>query len=159
MLSLTLDEQMLLYIAGAIILVFIIWIARLEIKLRRILGKGSSNFSETLNIIHARVRESKKFEDEMKNYLKTVEFRLRKSIQGVNTVRFNPFEGKGFGGKQSFATAFINEYGDGVVFSSIYGRDRVSVYSKPLVNFSSEFELTEEEKHAIEEARAYIGRK
>jgi hypothetical protein len=35
------------------------------------------------------------------------------------------------------------------VISSLYSRDRVSVFSKPLKKFESNFELTEEEKEVI----------
>jgi hypothetical protein len=67
----------------------------------------------------------------MEEYLTTVEKRLKKSIQGVETVRFNPFKGTGAGGNQSFSTAFVNEKGDGVVLTSMYARDRISMFAKP----------------------------
>jgi len=78
-----------------------------------------------------------------------IEKRLRKSVQSVHTVRFNPFKGTGGGGNQSFATSFLNEEGDGVVLSSIYSRDRVSIFAKPVKKHSSEYELSEEEKEAV----------
>ena len=78
-----------------------------------------------------------------------MENRLQRSIQAVETIRFNPFKGTGEGGNQSFATSFLSENGDGVVISSMYSRDRVSVFSKPLAKFVSSFELMEEEKEVI----------
>ena len=71
----------------------------------------------------------------------------------MHTVRFNPFKGTGAGGNQSFATALLNENGDGVVLSSLYSRERVSVYAKPVQKFSSEYELSGEEKQAIKSAK------
>ncbi|NIT70429.1 DUF4446 family protein, partial [candidate division KSB1 bacterium] len=59
---------------------------------------------------------------------------------GVGTVRFNPF--KGTGGGQSFAAAFLSEHGNGVVISTLYSRERVSVFAKPIQSFASEYELT-----------------
>lgn len=85
----------------------------------------------------------------MEKYLETVERRLRKSVQSVHTVRFNPFKGTGAGGNQSFATAFLNEHGDGVVISSLYSRDHVSVFSKPVKKHASEYEFSNEEKEAL----------
>jgi len=82
-----------------------------------------------------------------------VEKRLNQSVRGVGTVRFNPFRGTGDGGNQSFASAFIDEKGDGVVFSTLYSRERMSVFAKPLTGGKSEYELTGEERRAIQKAR------
>jgi hypothetical protein len=71
-------------------------------------------------------------------------------------VRFNPFKGTGSGGNQSFATAFISEEGDGLVISSLHSREHVSIYAKPLRDGRSDFELTEEEKKAVKEAKANL---
>lgn len=74
----------------------------------------------------------------------------KSSIRGVATVRFNAFAD--VGGKQSFATAQISEDGNGVVISSVYTRDRMNVYAKPIANFASEYELSAEEARALKEA-------
>ena len=52
----------------------------------------------------------------------------------------------------AFPTAFLNEDGHGVVMSSLYSREHVSVFSKPIKNGSSEYELSVEEKEAVENA-------
>jgi hypothetical protein len=96
------------------------------------------------------------FQKESLAYFEEIEDRLSRSIQAVKTVRFNPFKGTGEGGNQSFSTAFINENGDGVVISSLYSRDRVSIFSKPIAEFQSEFELTEEERGVVDEAKTHI---
>jgi hypothetical protein len=90
----------------------------------------------------------------MEGYLHIVEERLKKSIRGVETVRFNPFKGTGDGGNQSFATALIDEEGNGVVISSIFARDRTSIFSKPIYKYVSSHELSEEELEAITKAKA-----
>ena len=66
-------------------------------------------------------------------------------------MRFNPF--KDVGGTQSFAVAIVNEEGDGVVFSSLYSRDRMSVFAKPISKGTSDVELTTEESTVVEEAK------
>lgn len=75
---------------------------------------------------------------------------IKSSIRGVATVRYNAFAD--VGGKQSFATALLGEDGNGVVISSIYARERVNVYAKPVVDFSCEYELSSEESRALKEA-------
>jgi len=39
-----------------------------------------------------------------------------------------------------------------VVLSSLYARDRMSIFAKPVKNNKSEYELTEEEKEALKKA-------
>ena len=42
--------------------------------------------------------------------------------------------------------------GDGVVMSTLHSRDRISIFSKPIKKFSSEFEMTKEEKSVVDTA-------
>lgn len=130
-------------------------VIRLEFKLKRFLvSKGAHSIDDSLTKLSSDTKELQGFRDELEKYLKTVEKRLRKSVQSIHTVRFNPFKGTGSGGNQSFATAFINEEGDGVVVSSLYSREHISVFSKPIKKSGSEYELTVEEKEALTEAKA-----
>lgn len=122
-------------------------------KIRRFLvGFDSKHVGDSIQFLSTNIKDLQSFRSELEKYLASVEKRLRKSIQSVHTVRFNPFKGTGGGGNQSFATAFINEDGDGVVISSLYSREHVSVFSKPVKKKASEFELSAEEHEAIEKA-------
>jgi len=76
--------------------------------------------------------------------------KLKKSIRGLGTVRFNPFPDQG--SNQSFAIGMLDENGDGVVISSLYSRERMSMFAKPIKNGKSEYDLTEEEKEALKKA-------
>jgi hypothetical protein len=69
------------------------------------------------------------------------------------TVRFNPFQGEGTGGNQSFSSIFADEEGNGVVITSMHTRERTNMFGKPLKNWKSEYELTDEEKQAIKNQR------
>lgn len=94
------------------------------------------------------------FKSEAEKYFAVIERRLRKSVQAIETKRFNPFKGTGAGGNQSFASAFVNELGDGLILSSLYSSDRVSVFAKPVQKFKSQYELTEEEEQALTDAES-----
>ncbi len=136
-----------LCLAMLVILGLMIW---MFMKLRRFLvGFDSKNIEQSLTFVSGNLNDLQTFRKELEVYLTTVENRLKKSVQSVNTVRFNPFKGIGGGGNQSFSTAFLNEEGDGVVISSLYSRDHVSVFSKPIKSLRSEYELTEEEQQAV----------
>jgi hypothetical protein len=135
-----------------LVLAWMVW--SLNQKLQKFLiGSETENLPDSLSTIDSSIRGLESFKKELETYLQTVESRLKKSVQAVHTVRFNPFKGTtGSGGNQSFATAFVNEHGDGVVISSLYARDHVSVFAKPVTKGVSEYELSEEENQAVKEA-------
>jgi hypothetical protein len=121
-------------------------------------GKNGSSLEDGFNSIQGDISNLHKFENDMKNYLTDVEKRLRRSVQAVETIRYNPFKGTGSGGNQSFATGLISEEGNGVVISSLYSREHVSVFSKPVKSHKSEFELTEEELEVLNKAKESLGK-
>ncbi len=150
-----LDLPTLISIILAIAIIVLAWMVfSLHQKLNKFLvGKGSENLTDSISTMNSAVTDLESFKKELEAYLTTVESRLKKSVQGVHTVRFNPFKGStGSGGNQSFATAFVNELGDGVVVSSLYAREHVSIFAKPIIRGASEFELSEEEAEAVKEA-------
>jgi hypothetical protein len=144
------DPIYLTYGLVAIAIILIGWIIRLEVKIKRLLiGKDAKSLEDSIVNTKDNLEKLNLFQKESSLYFKNIEKRLHRSLQAIETIRFNPFKGTGEGGNQSFSTAFVSEDGDGVVLSSLYSRDRVSVFSKPLKKFESNFELTEEEKEVI----------
>jgi hypothetical protein len=146
-----------LAILGSIILVMAGFIIYLYRKLNRFLSDSKAIGLDTSIVnINGSIHELETFRTELEKYLLGVENRLKRSVQSVHTVRFNPFKGTGSGGNQSFATAFLNEDGDGVVISSLYSRDHVSIFSKPVKAGASTYELSEEEIAATKEAERLL---
>ncbi len=143
-------------ILSIIVIVLVALLIRMHLKLKKFLVGPASNVNDSIGNITKDLDEVKNFRAEMETYLTSVEKRLTNSVQSVHTVRFNPFKGIGAGGNQSFATVFLDEKGNGVLLSSLYSRERVSVYSKPIVNKTSEHELSEEEKEALDKAIAKL---
>src|SRR3989338_8286579 len=114
------------YIALGALLISLIAVGyaiALKIRLRRLALGRNGSFEESLQILTRENKELKEFRRELEKYLKLAEGRLRGSVQGIGVVRFNPFV-SGQGGNQSFAAAFLDERGCGVVFSTLYSRDR-----------------------------------
>jgi len=141
------------------IVILLGWIVRIEIKLWKLLrGKNAKTLEDSIVHAHENLDKLNEFQKESISYFMNIEKRLNRSIQAVETIRFNPFKGTGEGGSQSFSTSFLSENGDGVVLSSLYSRDRVSVFSKPLAKFNSTFELTDEEKEVIGNAKSGLGK-
>ncbi|WP_255451185.1 DUF4446 family protein [Sporomusa sp. KB1] len=69
------------------------------------------------------------------------------AIQNLGIVRFNAFEDTG--SDLSFALALLDQNKNGVVLSSIYGRNESRVYAKPILDGQSTYHLTAEEKAAL----------
>jgi len=75
-------------------------------------------------------------------------------LQGIGLVRFRAFHDTG--GDQSFALAITDGEGNGVVISSLHGRDAMRIYAKPVQGWLSSKALSEEEEQALEQARARL---
>jgi hypothetical protein len=77
---------------------------------------------------------------------------LRGAVQHVAVVRFDAFED--MGGRLSFSAALLDGEGDGVVITSINGRQDTRVYAKPVRGGASPHNLSDEEEIAIRDALA-----
>ncbi|MEK7646419.1 MAG: DUF4446 family protein [Patescibacteria group bacterium] len=142
-----------------LVVVLIIWVTMLHTKLKKFLvNVDSDTITDSLASVSSDLKNLHSFRAELETYLSGVEKRLRKSIQSVHTIRFNPFKGTGGGSNQSFATTLINEEGDGVILSSLYSRDHVSVFAKPLKRHVTEHELSDEEVESLENAKTGLGK-
>ena len=157
--TMLIDQTFIIYgVLALLVIIVAIWMWRMEVRMKRLLvGKNAQSLEDTFAAFRKEVGDLTQFTKDMEEYLTTVERRLKKSIQSVETVRFNPFKGTGSGGNQSFSAAFINEKGDGVILTSMYARDRISMFAKPLKAFVSEFELSEEEQESVEKSKKQLG--
>lgn len=88
--------------------------------------------------------------DELAARSAVVEAAVRRSIQRVGLVRFNPFEDTG--GNQSFALALLDAGGTGVIVSSLHSRTGTRVYAKSITAGRSDGALSEEESAALRQA-------
>lgn len=96
------------------------------------------------------VKDLHELQKKIDAHLVTVDTRLDTSIRNIGTIRFNPFMDAG--SNQSFAISFLNDNGDGVILSSLYARDRMSIFAKPISKGKSEFELSTEEKEVLKKS-------
>jgi hypothetical protein len=144
---------------GVITVVLTILVIHLEMRFNKLLrGHKAQTIEDSIALLEHDIKALEHFRKEAAGYLENVEKRLGRSIQGIGTVRFNPFRGNGEGGNQSFASSFLNEKGDGVILSSLYSRDHVSIFSKPIKDYKSEYELTPEERDSMEKVKQSLAK-
>ena len=74
----------------------------------------------------------------------------KEAVRHVGVVRFDAFED--MGGRLSFSAALLDGHGDGVVITSINGRQDTRCYAKRIQNGTSIHNLSDEERQAIREA-------
>lgn len=151
------ENLIFIIVTTAVLVIFLIfWLLRIERRLKRLLGGEKINIENAITQNHKKIKDLENFRNNTENLLNNLEKRLKRGVRAIKTVRFNPFKGTGGGGNQSFSSAFIDEEGSGVVMTGLYHRERISVFAKPLKNFNSEFELSEEERMALDGARVDI---
>ena len=145
--------EVIFFIFGGIaILISAIWIIRTEKRLKKFFtGKKGRDLEESIIILEEDISKLKSAKEKTEKEIIEINKKLKKSIRGLETIRFNPFPDQG--SNQSFAVGMVNEDGDGVVFSSLYSRERMSIFAKPIKGGKSEYELTIEEKKVLEKAK------
>jgi len=139
--------------SGTLIALLIIWNVVLELRLHRLTkGTNGKNIEQHLSSIVNDYQDLNKFKREIKSSIATLDTRLGTSIRGIGLVRFNPFTGSG-SSKPSFAIAFISEQGDGIILSTLSAHNSLSIFSKDIISFNCEKQLSEEEAKALEKAK------
>jgi hypothetical protein len=136
-----------------------LWLVTVGVLLPRALrerGRRRSPTSADRRVdveVHVQAREIGKLQDAMRR-LAIGERKLGElaetAVRHVGVVRFDAFED--MGGQLSFSAALLDAHGDGVVITSINGRQDTRVYAKQIRNGASVHNLSDEERQAIREA-------
>ncbi|MBR3881971.1 MAG: DUF4446 family protein [Clostridia bacterium] len=111
------------------------------------LGNGK-NLDEMLRKYLDDVREIKKDNSEIKAYYTKLDNDIDTCIQKIGLVRYNAF--KDVGSDLSFAIAMLDRNDNGVILNGLYGSESSNIYAKPIKNGMSKYQLSEEEKTALE---------
>ena len=142
-------------IALILAIIALILAIMMHLRVKRIFRSANSTDIEKLLKLHTKTLEDfVRFQAESTNYMKSLDGRIKKKIVNTSTLRFNPFQGEGVGGNQSFTVSLADEEGDGLVITSMHTRERTNIFAKPLKNWQSDYELGEEEKQVIETSKS-----
>lgn len=141
-----------------LVLALLGWVAYLTITFRKYLKERQELIKKAKGkgldeILVRQLKRLEKSEDaiqELKKRADSLDINAEISITKVGVVRYNPF--RDTGGDQSFSIALLNEKLDGVVISSMYGREGSRAFAKALHDGRSDHPLTDEENKAIEKA-------
>ena len=156
------DTLIVVWLVVTILLVigFIVMISKLSSLNKRYkkflekLGNGK-DIEEDLETYMYRVEKVEKQNNEILNYVKTLDEDLTRCIQKVGMVRYNAF--KDTGSDLSFTLALLDEHNDGVVLNGIYSREMSNIYAKPVKNGTSTYTMSDEERQAVQKAMSSDG--
>jgi len=119
---------------------------------RLVKGQDKKNLTEILNAILKEIKISKEEIEKLKERTTKIEKENVFYFQRAGLVKFNPF--KEIGGKQSFILALLDKEKSGVLITSLHGRETTRWYVKIIKKGKAvNFELSKEEKEAIEKAQ------
>jgi len=148
------DSNTLLYLIIGVFVILAGWIIRLEMRIHKLCaGANGKSLEDAITGLKHDVGELFDASKTAHGNIANLRARYHKSIQRVETLRFNPFRGTGEGGNQSFVTALADEDGNGVVLSGLYARGGLNIYAKPIKKFESEIAFSDEEKEVVEKIK------
>ncbi len=139
----------------ALILITLIWNVVLSVKISNVDSKykkfmrGSSgkNFESMLmdhmGDIEAAIERVNIINEDLVN----VKNQMDKCMQKCNIIRYNAFSDTG--SDLSFSIAMLDNFNDGIIITSIYGRNESITYAKPISKGTSKYPLSVEEEMVL----------
>ncbi len=151
--------QVPLVLGCAALLFFLtIWVLVLSLKLNRLtrllnrlMPEGSErSFDQLLEQLLIKQEENRTLLASVETRLEKLHSLLQGCLQRVGLVRFDAFDD--IAGQQSFSVALLDNEGNGIVITSLFGRTESRCYAKPVIQGNSPHRLSEEEMAAIRQA-------
>lgn len=113
-------------------------------------GNNGINMEELLIGINKDVERLNKKNDFLEDRIIELESKIKFTIQKIGFVRYNAFDD--MGSELSFSLALLDEFKNGFIYTSIYGRENTISYGKPIIDGNSKIPLSAEELIAIDRA-------
>ena len=118
-------------------------------RLRKSFFAGSTalDLESVIVTLEQEITSGNSRQEVLENELAALKHEFEFAVQKVGVVRFNPF-GDG-GGNFSFALALLDAQNNGVIITSMHGREQNRIYTKKFINGQSDSQLTDEELQAV----------
>ena len=116
-------------------------------------GKNAKTLEESImrrmDQIDYLISSNQKNESDIKSLYK----KMKNTFQKIGLVKYDAFHE--MGGKLSFSLALLNEVNDGFIINAMHSREGCYTYIKEIIDGNSIIALSEEEKEALDMAKAY----
>jgi|SRR5699024_10493229 len=113
-------------------------------------GMDGINIEELLIDIQSHINNTDKKIKSLDEKINSIDGKLSFAIRKVGFIRYNAFSD--MGSELSFSIALLDDFKNGFVLSSIYGRENTVSYGKSIENGTSNIPLSAEEVIAIDRA-------
>ncbi|MCD2346879.1 DUF4446 family protein [Clostridium guangxiense] len=128
---------------------------KLQRKYKKLMrGVEGENLEKIITTYMNKIDKVEEESKEVRNIYNNIDGRVKKSIQNVGIVRYKAFDN--VGSDLSFSLALLDDNYDGVIITSIYGRDESFTYAKPINKGLSRYDLSEEEKEVLKQVSSKV---
>lgn len=157
----SISDYIIMALVVIVIILFVLVIScmhsssKLKKRYRKLMrGVEGENLEKIITTYMDKIDEVKEESKEVREIYNNIDERLKKSIQKVAIVRYKAFEN--VGSDLSFSLALLDDNDDGVIITSIYGRDESFTYAKPINKGLSRYDLSEEEKEVLKQVSSKV---
>jgi hypothetical protein len=113
-------------------------------------GLSGANIEDLFFQLNGDIKSINRDINFLEDTIKSLQARLNFAVQKVGFVRYKAFGNTG--SDLSYSIVLLDNYNNGFVLSSIYGRENTVGFGKPIINGKSNVPLSPEEVLAIEKA-------
>ncbi len=139
------------FVLLALYLIAEIRISRLKERYNELVrGSDGINIEELLVKNGYEIEEVREHISTLDREIDSLQTKMTFAIQKVGFIRYNAFAD--MGSELSFSIAILDNFLNGFILTSIYGRDQSTCYAKPIKNGKSVYPLSTEEMQAIDRA-------
>ena len=141
---------LLVILMFVLLMAYIIKIKKIQRRYEKFMSKDEVDLEELLVQYTKKLNILLQNEKEMMTSMKQMEESMALCIQKVGVVRYNAIANTG--ADLSFTVAMLDSQNNGFVLNGIYSRDGSYTYAKPIQGGKSTYNLSDEEKEAINKA-------
>ena len=118
-------------------------------KFKKLTRGSKGSLDSAIETLGTDVDKLLKFKTDATKYFLELNDKTNKSIKDIPVHIFKAFDGLDSGGKNSFATIFVNDEGNGLMLSVLHSRDRINIYAKQIASWKADRMLTDEEQELL----------
>jgi len=147
----TLALVILVFILIIIVIITYKSLNKVERRYRKLMrGASTKNLEDIVISYLDKIDEVKKQNEIMKRMYEQINGKLMTCVQKTSMIRYKAFDD--MGSDLSFSIALLDANSNGVILTSIYGRNESTTYAKPIDKGISRYELSNEENKVLEQA-------
>ena len=121
---------------------------KLETRYRKLMrGVNNKNLEDMVISYLDKIEAVKQDNEGMKQMNEQIHGELKTCVQNTSIIRYKAFED--VGSDLSFSLALLDGNHNGVIITSIYGRNESTTYAKPINKGISRYDLSQEEKKVL----------